>query len=155
MKLLSIISIMGIFLFTGCLSLKDKTVDKKKEKVRLIESRTISEKAPGDNVTVYLPYPLESPDRPKAQIKTYKGEKGAEVKVEFDSTGNVNRIDADCPEIDKVEQHNLELEYELRTRKMEKQLNIEAIREVGKWTAITLIPIGFFFAVAFYLRKKI
>lgn len=140
-------------LLSSCGLLKDVKKNRTKEKVRIVESSTISEKAPGDNVTVYLPYPIESPERPKREIKTYKGEKGAKVKVQFDSIGNVNRIDADCPEIDKVEQHNLDLDYGLRRKEVERKANVEIVNAIGKWSATTLIPIGFFFALAFYLKR--
>lgn len=147
--LIIIFAILG----SSCSVLKDKKVDRSKERIKLVESSTVTEKAPGDNVTVYIPYPLPSPDRPKAQVKRYEGKKGATVDVEFDSIGVVRRIDADCPEVDKVAQHNRELEYRIKERQVESKANIDAINAIGKWTSFTIIPIGLFFAFAFWLKK--
>ncbi len=118
-----------------------------------MESTNISEKSPRDNVTILLPTPLPNPDRPKGEIVTYDGKRGAKVEVQYDTTGTVSRIDADCPEIDKVTQHNLDLEYDLKTKQVESKANIELANTIGKWAAITLIPIGAFFALAFYFKE--
>lgn len=148
-----LISLSLILFLTSCGLLKDRKVDKTKEKIRLVDRSVITEKSPGDEVTVFLPYPLPNPDRPKGEVRTYPGTNGATVGVEFDTLGVVRRIDADCPEVDKVEQRNLELDYGLKTKEVESKANIELANTIGKWTAITLIPIGFFFAVAFYFKN--
>ena len=145
-------ALLILLLCSSCSILKDRAVDKAKEKIRLIDKTVISEKAPGDNVTILLPAPLSSPQRPKATIKTYNGEKGAKLSVQFDTTGLVNRIDSDCPEIDKIEQKNIELDYALKTKEVESKANIELANTIGKWSAITLIPIGALFALAFYFK---
>ena len=141
-------------MLSGCGILKDRSVDKSKERIKLVENKTLTEKTPGDNVTIMLPYPLSSPERPRARIVENKGKRGATVKTQFDSTGVVSRIDVNCPEIDKVEQHNLNLDYSLRTKEVETKANIELANVIGKWLAITFIPIGGFFALALYFKSR-
>lgn len=149
-----IVVILIVALLHGCGVLKDRRVNKTNERVRLVENKTLSEKAPGDNVTIMLPYPLSNPNRPKATIQETKGKYGATVKTQFDSIGMVNRIDVNCPEIDKVEQHNLDLDYSLREKEIEVKANIELANVIGKWLAITFIPIGGFFALALYFKSR-
>lgn len=143
--------LFGFLALNSCSLLKDRTVDKSNQKIRLVESAKITEKAPGDNVTVYLPYPLPSPERPKNQVKRYKGDRGATVDVGFDSTGVVNRIDADCPEIDRVEEKRSELDYQLRTKEVESKANIE----LAKQAKYTIWGVAFLFALAYVVKSKI
>lgn len=149
MKKLYIIIIL--ILLSGCNAFKDVTRNKTREKIKLVDRTIIEEKSPGDNVTVFLPYPLPSPDRPKSKTVTYNGKKGATVDVAFDSTGVVKAIDADCPEINKIEQRNIELDHDIKSKEMEATANIELAKVIGN----RLVIVGFFFSLAWVLRKFI
>lgn len=147
------ILIIFVILLSGCGMLRNKSKSRLKEKVRLVDMSKVLEKSPREKTTIILPYPRKSPDRPRNEIKTFKGTLGSTVGVQFDNEGTVSRIDADCPEIDKFTQRNLELDYKITMLEKEKKFDIEIINVVGKWLAIILIPIGFFFAVAFRYKR--
>lgn len=139
---------------SSCGILKDKNTERKKESFKFSDKTTIQEKAPGANTTVFLPYPLPNPKRPKNETKKYTGENNSSISVDFDSLGVVRGINSNCPEVNKLEQRNVELEAKIKSREVETKANIELADTIGKWIAITLIPIGFFFALAWWLRGK-
>jgi hypothetical protein len=143
--------IILVILVSSCGLLKDKKKEKTKEIIKLIDRSVMTETAPGDRVNVWLPYPLPNPKRPKNETRTYKGNSGATVDVGFDSTGVVNNIIADCPEVNKATQKNIELDYSLRERKQESSMNVELAKIVGN----RLVLVGLFFAVAWWARKRI
>lgn len=136
---------------TGCGLLKNRTVDKTNESVKLIDRTVVETTSPGDKV--YITIPALEPERPKSETKTYQGSNGAVTDVDFDDTGTVTGIRTDCPEVTEKEMRDIELDYGLKTKEVESKANIELANTIGKWTAITLIPIGFFFALAYYLKK--
>lgn len=154
MKKCIIISLV-LFLFSSCGLLKDRSVDKSKETIVYRDMSYKSEKAPGDNVTVYLPYPLSNPKRPKFIDTTYTGKNGAKLDVSFDSLGVINRLEADCPEIDKIEQNNIEFDQSIKTKETESKANIDLAREIGRWTFYSVCVISFFGCVAVLGRTLI
>ena len=81
-------------LLIGCGSRK---VETSKERIKVFETSTITRKAPGDKVFI------EIPRIPNKRIETYKGEKGAEVKIVYDTIGRVVTVEAECPEVEEVE----------------------------------------------------
>lgn len=115
-----------------------------------MDKTTIQQKAPGANTTVFLPYPLPNPKRPKNETRKYQGENNSTVSVDFDSLGVVRGIIADCPEIDRLEQRNVELDYNLKSREVESKANIELATVIGN----RLVLVGFFFALAWWLKSK-
>ena len=152
MKPCNLIIFLILGLVTSCGLLKDKNTERKKENLSFMDKTIIQEKSPGANTTVFLPYPLPNPKRPRNETKKYTGENNSSISVDFDSLGVVRGINSNCPEIDKLEQRNVELEYNLKSREVESKANIELANTIGKWIATTLIPIGFFFALAWWLR---
>lgn len=136
---------------SSCSLLKDRTVDKNNERYKFIDRSVITERTPGD--VIVMPAPRTPKDRPRDTTITTRGEKGATVTTSYDREGRLDGQTIICPETEKTKQMNVEGEYKLKTKQVESKANIELADTVGKWSAITFIPIGFFFALAFYLRK--
>jgi hypothetical protein len=133
-----------IFSLAGCGS--TRTTSKSNEKFHLRDLGTIERKAPADRV--YIALPLTPKDRPKDTTQTYHGKKGSKTDVTFDKDGNVTNILTDCPEINELEQKNLELDYSKREKDSERQFNIE-LAKIGQSTVLWL---GGIFAVAWLLK---
>lgn len=143
--------ILILLLFSSCSLLKDRTVDKVNEKVKFSDRSTITEKEPGD--VIIMPAPLTPKDRPRNTTITTKGANGTTVTTNYDKEGFVAGQVVVAPPKEKIEQRDIEGEIRLKTKQVESKANIDLANVIGKWTATTLIPIGFFFAVAFYLKR--
>lgn len=139
------------FLFS-CSTLKDRTVDKEKEKIKFVDQSVIESKIPGD--VIVLPAPKIPEQRPKDTVIVYRGKKGATATTSYDQQGFLAGQLINCPEEHETKRIDVKGRYQLNTKKVESKMNIELANVVGKWMFRTLVPIGFFFAVAFFLRKK-
>ncbi|SDT16265.1 hypothetical protein SAMN05192545_2912 [Maribacter dokdonensis] len=106
---------------------------------------------PGDRIVI-LPAPLNPINRDTIII--YKGKNGATATTSYDSDGRVSAQIIDCPETTEERLAKLDAQYKLELSIKEKELDLEIANTIGKWLAIILIPIGFFFAVAYGLRSK-
>lgn len=146
-----IITILILILFSSCSAWKERSVSLDKQKLSFVDRSIIETTKPGDRV--YITIPANNPERPKGVTETYQGSKGAVAEVDFDNDGVVTGFRVDCPEEHILEQRNIELENQIKIKEIENKTNIEAINAIGKWTAITLIPIGLFFALAFYFKN--
>lgn len=161
-KLFFILACLAMFLLSGCSLLKDRTVDK--VKIREIEKST--RLSPGAQIAYFPPslsYPQKEPRRPylKKSQKTLKrtpvnkdtlikGENGSEMWVFFNPDGSYKGSICNCPQIKEL----TESDKHIREKQVESKANIELVDSVGKWAAIIIIPGQFFFALAWWLRKK-
>lgn len=133
-----------IFSLAGCGTIR--STSKSNEKFHLRDLGIIERKAPADRV--YIALPLTPKDRPKDTTQTYHGKKGSKTDVTFDKDGNVTNIITDCPEINELEQKNLELDYSKQEKDSERKFNIE-LAKIGQSTILWL---GGIFAVAWVVR---
>ncbi|EAR14660.1 hypothetical protein [Robiginitalea biformata] len=101
-----------ILLLASCGSRK---VETNKERIKVFETSTITRKAPGDKVFI------EIPRKPNKRIEVYKGERGAEVKVVYDTIGQVVTVEAECPEVSEVEELNRRIESLKKNKQTDRQ----------------------------------
>jgi hypothetical protein len=145
--------IILVILVSSCGLLKDVTRDRKKEqsttKTRIFETK----KERGE--IIILPAPMIPNKTIRDTVIEYKTARGATVSKNYDSGGELTNTVVVCPDSEETKQTDIKSEYALKSLEVEKRLNIETINAIGKWLAIILIPIGFFFALAWWARKRI
>ena len=149
----TIIIILWFLLLGSCATRK---VQKTTEKIRLVDTGVITEKAPGD--VIFIERPNTPSERPKGATIVYKGQKGATASIKYDKEGFIDGGIIDCPEVDKIEQKNLELDYDLKEKTSQREFNEKLINifykllmnisfiGFGAWTIVSV-------AKAFILRK--
>ena len=106
---------------------------------------------PGDRIVI-LPAPLNPINRDTVII--YTGKNGATATTSYDSEGRVSAQIIDCPETTEERLAKMEAQYKYEMTVKEKELDLEIVNAIGKWLAVILIPIGLFFAVAWWLRGQ-
>lgn len=136
----------------GCNPLKDVSKQNLKEKLSYLDTSTEIIKRQGE--VIILPSPRTPNKVFRDTIVEYRTKKGATVSTRYNDKGEIDNQIVICPDSEETKQTNIKAEYQYKQRLVEKELNIEAINAIGKWTAITFIPIGFFFAVAFYFKSR-
>ena len=127
-----------------------RKVEKERKRIQLMDKGTIEKKSPGD--VIFIPAPRVPNDRKPVEL--YSGQKGATARLNFDEGGVLRDGIINCPEIDELEQKNLELDYTSREKKSERAFNEMALKEI-KSTVIwlTLIISLAWVARGFILRK--
>lgn len=123
-----------------------RNVSKTNERIKLVDKGVVQRTAPGERV--YITIPATPNERPRSQTKTYSGEKGSRTDVTFDQDGTVTNINTDCPEINELEQKNLELDYSKQEKDSERKFNME-LAKIGQSTILWL---GGIFAVAWVVK---
>lgn len=136
--------ILILLLLTGCATRK---VQKTQEKIRLIETRTLAQKSPGDEI--YFEVPKVPQKRPKSARVEYQGkDKKATAYVQYDSIGNIASVLARCPEIETLLEENSDLVYELKDKQSTREFNMAIAKEIKS----TLIWISAIFALAMVVK---
>ena len=136
-----LVKFSGIFLIIALLSLSScatRKVNKTRENLKIIDRGIVQTTSPGDKV--YITIPAKPNERPKATTQTYTGNQGASTDIDFNEEGKVTAIRTDCPEIDKLEQKNLQLDYDYREKNSERAFNEMAIK-TGKSTLLWMTAI--------------
>lgn len=133
-----------ILLLSGCLS--SRKVSKMEDKFKGFENTTTQRKSPGDKI--YIEIPRTPNERPKSETVTYIGDKGATSKKTFNESGYVVTDLIDCPEVDEIEQKNLEWERDQSSKQTERAFNIA----LGKLISNTLIWISVIWAIAWIIK---
>ena len=144
MRKLHLFMLLVAILMSSCLS--TRSTSKQRDKVKLMQVSSIERKAPGDRV--YMEFPRTPKERPRDTTRTYHGQRGARVDVGFDSTGQVNTVLADCPEVDERELRETEFHRNLRLKETERKMDIELVNAIGG----KLIWIAAIFAVTWLAR---
>lgn len=79
-------------------------------------------------------------DWPKYETVIYRGEKGATASLNYNTEGFLENSVINCPEIDELEQRNIELDYKKKEKDSERNFNMEFGKLIrGTLLGMTLI----------------
>lgn len=145
--------IISLILVSSCGLLKDVTRNRKKESAKTTTRIFETKKEQGE--IIILPAPMVPNKTIRDTVIEYKTARGATVSKNYDKQGELTNTVVICPDSEETKQTDIKSEYALRSLEVEKQMRLEVVNAIGKWSAIILIPIGFFFAVAWWARKKL
>ena len=143
--------IISVILVSSCNVLKDVTRKREKESTKTTTRILETKKERGE--VIILPAPRVPNTVIRDTIIKYRTAKGATVSKTYDNQGELTNTIVECPDSEETKQTDIKSEYALKSLQVEKKVQLEIVREIGKWLAIILIPGQLFFALAWWARK--
>lgn len=141
-------TLLILLFISSCNPLYDVTKKKSAEKIKIVESTSQWKRQQGE--TIILPYP-KSPNKIfRDTVVQYITKKGAKVATSYDDKGNIDNQVIICPDSEETKQTDLKASYSLKQTEIERQMNIELALVIRNG----FVAVGFFFALAYYLKKN-